>query len=715
MAQGYDILEFPMPVQGMNQNISADLLPPAFAGTSSAFGGASFAYVLENIIARPLGEGQVRFGTAQVMALPNPEAVILKQFSFVRPDGSKQLLLYVQDYTQDATANGFAIQNAFCFSFNSPDNTARYVKDTAIKVEYALNGQMAIYDTIGSLSVAGNRITVSLLQNAFSPEAALTRVSFSTGTLYAYDLSSRVLSVPLKQNLAVGCVPRCATFTGKLLICNGVDRVMAWDGQTLQDVFDFVKEETVALNRINDRHLSFVTSPGFDVSNYAIGNLLRITVNGVTTQTTIVGRDFNNQTLTVTTGTNLPDFVQGQTHLFYQAWPPRFNFLFVAHDRLWALGEGAAGLDYRNPDEALRVYYTWKTNTVTGWFHDQAKTVPSLDLSKKHGEPDNLEAICLIGNFIAFMGRKKTQVYQGQNPLPSQEGGDFAFNTILPTGVVHGDLTVALANDVFFITSNGLQSFSTLNVAKQFAVTSLDAVDPKIRQFLTSMMASNTAYRVSGSFRYDGGAIAGFKIGQNKVLCSLFSTTLYSWSLFSGDFEKASSFLTLGNRLYLSIQNKVYAYADGLDGADASGNPPFYADQGGKGLIPFSWTLPVIHLNGRRFANKRYELHLSYPSSFTVRPDNQVMIAVSGDLPKSYQINNVCRFDLRGDLLDTIPLTSAENPRPDSLGFRFDQPFLFFKDRLKFMASKFWVTVSGYTRDGPLSFKKVKLYGIVER
>jgi hypothetical protein len=263
---------------------------------------------------------------------------------------------------------------------------------------------------------------------------------------------------------------------------------------------------------------------------------------------------------------------------------------------------------------------------------------------------------------------------------------------------------------VFFITANGLQSFSTLNVAKQFAVTSLDAVDPKIRQFLTSMMASNAAYRASGSFRYDGGAIAGFKIGQNKVLCSLFSTTLYSWSLFSVDFEKASSFLILGNRLYLSIQNKVYAYSDGLDGT-----PPSHADQGGKGLIPFSWTLPVISLQGKRFANKRYELHLNYPSSFTVRPENQVMIEINGDMPKSYQIAAQCRFGLRGDQLQTIPLAAEQEPRENSLGFRFDQPFGFFKDRFRFMASKFWVTVSGYTRDGPLSFSKIRLYGIIER
>jgi hypothetical protein len=357
----------------------------------------------------------------------------------------------------------------------------------------------------------------------------------------------------------------------------------------------------------------------------------------------------------------------------------------------------------------LRVYYASKTNTVTGWFNERTKTVPSLDLSKKHGEPDNLEAICLLGNFIAFMGRKKTQVYQGQNPLPLDEGGDFAFNAILPIGIIHGDLLVDLPNDVFFITSGGLQSFSTLNVAKQFAVTSFDAVDPKIQQDVGSMMASNASYRSSCSYRYDGGSIAGFKIGKNKVLCSLFSTTLYSWSLFSGDFEKASSFLTLGNRLYLSLHNKVYKYADGNDGT-----PPSYADQGEKGLIPFSWTLPVIHLKGRRFANKRYEVQMTYPSSFALRPGNGLSIGIGGDLPKSYQLSDPCRFEVRGDALQSI-LLQIQDPQEDSLGFRLEQPFAPLKDRLKFMASKFWLTLNGYTKDGPITFKKIKLYGIIER
>jgi len=696
----YDVLEFSLPSQGMNQNISPDILPP------------SFAYVLENIVAKPLGEGQVRFGTAEITSLPNPESVILKQFPFMKIDGSEQVLLYVQEYAHDAAAHTFEIGNrdGFQFSLTSPHNAARYVKDTAIKIDYILNGRMTLYDTIASVAATGNTVTLTLSNNTIPAEAVLTGVSYATGTLYAYTLSSQTLSPPLRQNLSVACIPRYASFTGKLLICNGVDRVLSWDGERLEEVYDFVQEEDRDLTRMDDRRFSFTTSPSFDRANYTVGNLLQIRVNGVTAQTAIAACSLANHTVTITTTTELPDFADGQTSLSYQAWPPRFSFLFAAHDRLWALGEGVSGLDYRSPHEALRVYYTHKVNTVTSWFNDRTKTVPSLDLSKKHGEPDNLEAICLLGNFIAFMGRKKTQVYQGQNPLPQDEGGDFAFNAILPIGIAHGDLLINLPNDVFFINQSGLQSFSTLNVAKQFAVTSFDAVDPKIQQDVASMMASNTSYRAACSFKYDGGSIAGFKIGRNKVLCSLFSTTLYSWSVFSGDFEKASSFLTLGNRLYLSLHNKIYKYADGNDAS-----PPCYGDQGGADVIPFSWTLPVIHLKGRRFANKRYELQLDYPSSFTVRPGNQISIGISGDLPKSYQIDSPCRFELRGDLLQTVPLTEQDDPREGSLGFRFDQPFGFFKDRLKFLASKFWLTLSGYTKDGPITLKKIKLYGIIER
>ncbi len=697
---GYDVLEFALPAQGMNQNISPENLP------------LDFAYILENIVAKPLGEGHVRFGTSLLGALNDPTSTIMKQFPFVNTDGSEQILLYVQEYTAD-NANTFNILGSFQFSFVSPNNAARYIKDTAIKVEYTLNGQMTLYDTIAALTVAGTTVTVTLSQNAFPAGANITRVSFSTGTIYKYDVSSGVISAALRQNLSVGCVPRVTTFLNTLVICNGVDPLLSWDGNNLSEVYDFVKEQAANLTRIDNNNLSFTVSANFNINDYVVGNLLQIKVNGVTTQTAIAGRVLNQQTLTITTTILLPAFVPNQTNIFYQAWPPAFNFLFVAYDRLWALGQGAVGLEYRNPDQAMRVYFTYKSGSLTDWFNENTKTVPSIDLSEKHGVPDNLEAIDFVNGYMVFIGREKTQVWTGSEPLgavQAQGNATLTYNSTLSTGVVHGDLVIDLPNDTFFITKTGLQSFSSLNIAKQFAATSMNAVDPLIQEYVASVTSSNVNYRASCSFKYDGGALAGFKIGQNKVICSLFSTTLYSWSIFSGDFLSAISFLALGNNLYLSLKNKIFKYADGRDGT-----PHIYGDQNGQGFISFSWTLPVIHLKGRRYSGKRYEVQMDYPSSFTIRPENQMSIGISGDLPKSYQINSPCRFDVRGDTLQTIPLTSDHPTRQTSLGFRLDQPYGFFKDRMKFLASKFWLTLSGYTKDGVLSLKKIKLYGIIER
>ena len=709
---GYDVLEFSPPAQGMNQNISPENLP------------LDFAYILENIVAKPLGEGHVRFGTFLEAALNDPTSRIMKKFPFVNTDGSEQIIAYVQEYVQDGGATGFTFIEGYpyTFSFTSSHNAARYVKDTPIQVRYTFNGLGTIYDTIASVTVQGTTVTITLAQNALPPydflpdppiNPVINSVWYSTGTIYKYDVSSGVISPALRQNLSVGCVPRATTFLNTLVICNGVDKLLKWDGNALSEVYDFVKEQTANLTRIDNTHLSFTVSAHFNIADYAVGNLLQIKVNGVPTQMVIAASALNQQTLSITTTTNLPAFVPDQTNVFYQAWPPAFNFLFVAYDRLWGLGVGAVGLEYRNPDQAMRVFFMYKSGSLTDWFNENTKTVPSIDLSEKHGVPDNLEAIDFVNGYMVFIGREKTQVWTGSEPLgavQAQGNATLTYNSTLSTGVVHGDLVIDLPNDTFFITKTGLQSFSSLNIAKQFAATSMNAVDPLIQQYVASITSSNVDYRASCSFKYDGGALAGFKIGRNKVICSLFSTSLYSWSLFSGDFLQASSFLTLGNNLYLSIGNKIFKYADSNDGT-----PPVYGDQNGQGFISFSWTLPVIHLKGRRFAGKRYEIQMDYPSSFTIRPENQMNIQISGDLPKSYQINTPCRFDVRGDALQTIPLTSDNPTRLNSLGFRLEQPYGFFKDRMKFLASKFWLTLSGYTKDGVLSIKKIKLYGIIER
>jgi len=49
------------------------------------------------------------------------------------------------------------------------------------------------------------------------------------------------------------------------------------------------------------------------------------------------------------------------------------------------------------------------------------------------------------------------------------------------------------------------------------------------------------------------------------------------------------------------------------------------------------------------------------------------------------------------------------------LGFRLDEPYAFIKARLKFISSSFSLHLTGSTMRGPLVFKKIRLFGIIER
>jgi hypothetical protein len=716
----YNVLEFNPPIQGMNRNIAPEVLTQDFASS------------LENILPTPMGSSVVRYGTKKLQGLTfDPDAVIIEAFPYVKDNGDTQMVLYVQTFVPDLVAHNFTVLSPNSFSFDT-DNPEQFNVDTPIKIPYTSLGATTLYSTIISKIpdpvVPDQPITITVQDNSFPLPingVRINSVSFSQGSLYVYDLQTSTLGAVLKTGLSVGCVPRSVTFLNTLVICNGVDRVLAWDGRALSEVVDFVKEDTaINFNRINNTRFSFSLDPDkaaiFDITKYQNNNQIQLKINGVTTKTSVVDVQRNVNLITITTKDNLPAFdAQHQPELFYRDWPPAFSFMIVAHNRLWGLGVGAVGLNYRDPNQALVVYFTYQPNTLTNWFDEKLKIVPFIDLAQTHGSPDNLEAIAYVSGLTIFMGRNKTQVWTGSEPLGAAVDPTrpkFEFSSILPIGIVHGNLVVEMANDVYFVSQNGLLSFSTLNVAKQFAATASDAVDPLVRQYVTSTTTSNQAYRACRSFKYKSGAFCGFKIGLNKVLVSLYSTSLYAWSLFSGDFAKSQTFLaTLDNALYLLIDNQIYQYADGT-----KDTPPSYGDNNGQDLINFLWTLPVVHLSGKRWANKRYELQVDYSSSVVLGKENSLSILIHGDLRKSFALSDNYQLPFKGDVLQTIPLIASGRPDPDepnaeALGFRLDEPYAYPKDRLKFLSSSFGVSVFGSTKNGKLYFKKIRLFGIAER
>ena len=704
----------------MNRLIAPEVLSP------------DFAVLLENILPTPLGTATVRYGTRRLKGMTlEPDASILEAFPFVKPNGDKQAILYVQTFVQDETAHNFSVLDPQNLRFDTTQATAFEV-DTPIKIEYTHSGETTLHAAIVKKTTLGQTVTLTLQNNSFPVPVEgviLNRLFYARGTLFVYDFQTKSLSAPLKRNLSVGCVPRSVTFLNKLLICNGVDKVLVWDGDTLSEMVDFVKEEAAEeFVRVDDRTFSFRLKRDraslFNIRKYEHQNQIHLSIQGSIFLTTVRTITVAEDRVIITTNDILPAFANPIV-LFYRDWPPAFSFLLVAHNRLWALGTGAVGLNYRDPDQALRVYFSYHSNTLTGWFNPETKTVPSINLNEGHGSPDNLEAIAFVSDRIVFMGRHKTQVWTGSEPLGGAVDPTkplLHFSSLLPVGIVHGNLVVEMANDLYFVSQNGILSFSTLNIARQFAATSSDRMDPLARQFVRSTTDSNQAYRACRSFQYPSGGFCGFKIGFNKVLVSLYATNLYAWTLFSGDFERAQTFLSdLDNALYLTIDNQLYQYADGIDssGADSS---PVYGDNNGKDLISFVWTPPVIHFQGKRFANKRYEMICESSSSFVLQQENNLSLMIRGDTPKTFQIQGEIELPFKGDSLGEAPFVSPDDvgdnpndPSAQALGFRLDESYAFLKGRLKFLSSRFTLTVTGSTMSGPLVFKKIRLFGIVER
>lgn len=709
----YDELEFHFPTAGMNQNISPRLLPP------------KFAYVLENIISLPLGRGTVRNGTKLLNADLPFDSTIMEIFPVVEDDGFEHMILYVNDFKVDDNITNFLFISEKSVSFDTT-TPQFYQKDTTVKIIYS--GENFINETlrvnIDDVSINVNHVFLTFKDNVFIPpvnELDIVSTSYSIGNLYAYYVQINQLSDVLNETpLSVACIPRHLAINNTILIYNGVDRLMSWDGNDLKIVTDYVNEYTAnSFNRIGNSSFSFVVDVNsFVLSKYQNNANIILRVNNVPTSLVVSNVVLNVNVVTITTSTpDVPAFtgVDAVT-VSYGDYPPPFNFLFSAHNRIWALGPGAAGINYRAPAEALRIYLTDQPDSFTSWFNEQTKSIRSADLSDKHGIVDNFEAICSIGGYLAFIGRYKTQIWQGSNPTPNATPlNQFLWAYNISVGIVHGNLLIDVANDTNLITSEGDKiSLSRFNISQQIGATAEEAINPIISEYLGSTLDSNIEYRKCRSFKYKNGPFCGFKIGSHKVLLSLYSTSLYSWSFFSGDFQNASAIVAGSyNSLYLGIGNKIYKYADGKDGGEV-----LYGDTNGSSLIQFWWTLPIVYKGGR-FANKRYAIDMQYSSAFARKNTNKLSIGIYGDLRKTFTLSNDYKVPDMGDRLNTVPLlpVSADPnfPLPTDPGMRLDTPYATLIGRLKFISSSFWLYLSGYALDGPIIFDKIRLFGIKER
>lgn len=676
--QNFETIKVPFPHNGMSQDIAPHLLTQ------------DKAWHLENFTQDSLGNGTLRYGTKVFMTHTGVEdGFVIKGFPFVAKGCVEQIISYVNVFMRDTLAQNIQL-NGNKIEFSSL-NGHRYRNDTWIRLLYNDQDGHRIEQNLAVSSVTfTDPNTVSLtVPDVLLPPMAANSISFSEGQLFCLDVDAKTATL-IYDKLRVDCIPRAVPFVQKLVICNGLDPLLEWDGENVQVVSEWIKEQADQLTQPAETQLSFRCSLNPD--KYTTAKSVFFNAQEFHIQNQVV----NGQMITLTFNNPIDPL---PTQIFYKAYPPRCNFLYVAQDRLWGLGQGQAGIASKSPEEAMKIYRCDRPNLTNSWIEEQTQTYHTLDLSNKHGVVDNLEAIAQMGSRLVFIGREKTQVYGGL-----VADNTFTWQSTVSTGAIHGDLVFELANDIFFINAAGLHSFSTLNIGNQFAATSLTRINVLIKHQIIKALRSNINYRSSFVFIYNLGAFLGIKIGKSVIHHALFSTQPYFFSIFSGEFEVDHIF-ALGNRLYLLKGKDVLIYGDGRDGS-----PKVYTDCGNA--IVGSWHQPFAQNRQETFSCQRVACLADYSNVFVEKAENGVFIELFHERPKATTIRKQAILQPRKEVIKLDPNKIGQDLDND---IEFEGNFKTLVREMKKRGTEPWLYLSVTSEGSPFSIKQVTFYGRRDR
>ena len=408
--------------------------------------------------------------------------------------------------------------------------------------------------------------------------------------------------VTVASGLTPDGVVRAVRCGGKLVFCNGTDDLMLWDGESMRPVEEFVIDESTGL--------TFVSGSMFTISSevglYPVGRKVRARLGGTTyVEATVAAVSQDGDETTVELDSAVLTGALDQ--VAFAMRPPRFAYLYAAHDRLWAMGQGAVSPGFSAHVDRSRVFYTYGVNDPDAW-HDTVGVVPGINLADKSGTNDALIAMAVKDGMTIFFGRQVTQLWSGTDP---SETGDFSWEKTLPVGVPHAGLVVELPNDVLFLNAGGARTLSRVLQTEQLDVSDVGSeIDPTLQDLVRVVMADEAAFRRVRHGRYD--AQGWFGLMMPGVMPVLQVTGRGNgkgsgWVLFDGLPSAATAMGNLPDgRLLLAVGGQLYAYDEDV-----------WAD-GGDDIV-CRWMTPWAsgRSSGKRWANHYVEV-LSSPGPKTL-------------------------------------------------------------------------------------------------
>tara|TARA_R110000868_G_scaffold189695_2_gene433119 strand:- start:164259 stop:165965 length:1707 start_codon:yes stop_codon:yes gene_type:complete len=528
-------------------------------------------------------------------------------------------------------------------------------------------------------SIAGESI-ITLMH--YVPVAGDIQLIAATdmGNLYHFQSDGSWLEV--YTGLDVAGKVRWAHYAGRLIICNGIDKVMSWDGSSISIIHEWVSETGASL--------TYVDASTFTVESnselYPVGKELKISLGAgsfeeVTVQSTSQAGNVTTVMLNESVVTALLDGVE------FKEYPPTFNYVYAAHDRLWGMGEGALKANsFSNSTDRTFVFYTNSSGDEMDW-RDESGALQYINIADKMPVSDEVIAMAVKDGLSIFFGRNYIQIWSGYDP---SESGDMSWNKTIPLGLVHGNLIAEMPNDVAFFTKFGVRTLTRVLQTEQLDIADLGSeVDSSIFKALQALTLNDESYRKAQSFRHDNQGWFAFKPSAETFVFQL-SGTSTGWCTFDGAFsDMTASINTPDGRLYIAIGGQLYLYDEST-----------FSDAGTP--IQTKWWTPWLQANtgGKRWANKYIE----------VVTDQGNPLTISAKRFKSY--NNSSYVE------SNVTVHKTEDYWDES---EWDSAFWDYGSsapehvRDHFIADVLSYSVETNSTDGPLTVYGLKLFGIQEK
>ena len=680
-------LPVPFPFKGINTNTKDDI---------------SYGRFIQNILVSDNKTGALRYGTELTASFPFSDTLFYREviaiMPFLKDNGSSEKLVYVRYLGQTA------ITHENITVAEHPD-LAGWCRATLVLANFQPEYRTFLRNSIND----GIRIYFKQL---IGVEAEISVVT-STDQLIVFDFPivrtdvtnpfflfiERALIARVTANGAYEIITdqvdplvivSYVNFQGKLLIANGVDPVLVYDGNQLLPLKAPVPIPNLNQIAVANLNLTFSIPQSYLATLQAdikVGDGLTLVSEAENKAVTITGIVYNvpanNQVVTTITVNIAPQ--ANVRKILYQKLCPSFSYLAVVHKRLWAVAEGRTYKDkFRPPLLAMRAYYAAKLESIYDWFNSQTNEIDFINLSNNSSIPDNLEAITMFEGRTLFFGRETTQVFIGEDPTTNDDGQnitlpDFKWEQTLPVGVIQQTLFVEVPNNLIFLSKYGIVSLTSvseylqrkLQVSYQFSTP----IDHYINSQL-SFIETDRDFRSMRAFLYPYGRFLGFRIKYSCFVYQLNSEG--AWVVFSENFAESSSLLydSTTQNLYLGMpQGELLVYSDKV-------GKQSYLEYG-KGymswFIAYNWT----------FFESTWANTDVYIDSKTLEPLN-VKVRIFTDQDETKSINEELTIDKQGVLYDVSPFGLKPYPLNETS---------FTHEIVRFTADSLMIELSGTSND----------------